>query len=240
VRDDPNKPDPIITYYFQFTFSDGAKKIFTVNLQADTLAVIPPDLTESPPWTELSHCQCPNCPLDPAKYECCPIAVNLVDLIDFFKYSISFEQVHILITTKTRSYQKETALQEGVSALLGMYMVTSGCPIMDKLRPMLRAHIPFSTAQETTYRFLSMYLLAQYFLHRRNKKPDWDLVELKKLFLDIQTVNQYFWKRFISMKVEDASLNALVLLDNLAQYAAFSLDIDQFTETELLFKAYFD
>lgn len=240
MSDNPQKKKTI-SYDFEFLFEDGLKKTFTVNLESVTLDIITsPPTDDAPDWTRLTHCQCPNCPLDPALHLYCPIAINLVDLVDFFKHSLSYEKTDLRIKTERRTSEKQTSLQEGVSSLMGMYMVTSGCPIMDKLRPMLRAHIPFSTAQETQYRQLSMYLLAQYFLYKKGKTPDWDMEKLKLLFQDIQVVNQNFWKRFASAQIEDASLNALVLLDSQAQYVAFSIDVDLLTETEALFQAYFD
>jgi len=111
---------------------------------------------------------------------------------------------------------------------------------MDKLKPMVRTHLPFATMKETFYRLLSTYVLAQYFLHRQGKKPDLELADLKKLFLDIQQVNKSFWGRLAPISVSDASLNALVRLDNSAQYTAFSLDEDSLSEIALLFDAYFD
>ena len=234
-----DNPQELITYHYHFSFADRTEKTFTIHLDAQTLDLLPPAHNSLPPWTALSHHQCPNCPLQPADHPHCPIAVNLTDVVDSFRDATSYQQVHLFIHSQSRSYQKDTSLQEGLSALLGIYMVSSGCPIMDRLRPMLRAHIPFSTAQETTYRFLSMYMLAQYFLYRRGKKPDMGLDKLKTLFHDIRLVNKHFWKRFASMKMKDASLNALVVLDNLAQYASFSLDLDMLSETELLFRAYF-
>jgi len=234
-----DSPKEIITYHYHFVFAGGREKTFAIHLDAQTLDLLPPEHNALPPWTALSHHQCPNCPLRLPDHPHCPIAVNLTGVIDAFRDATSYQKVHLFIHTQSRSYQKDTSLQEGLSALLGIYMVSSGCPILDRLRPMLRAHIPFSTPAETTYRFLSMYMLAQYFLYRRGKKPDLELKELKTLFHNVRVVNKHFWQRFASMHIKDASLNALVVLDNLAQYASFSLDLDMLSETELLFRAYF-
>ncbi len=233
----------LITYNFQFTFLDGdeANQTHTFSTQLDTQsleAVIPPRKTY-PVWTKLEYSQCPNCPLNPADHPQCPSAVSLIPLIDFVKDAISYRKIRIAVESESRTYYKDTTMQEAVSSLLGMLMVTAGCPVMDKLRPMLRSHLPFANASETAYRFLSMYMLAQYFLHKRGKTPDFELDGLRTLFLDVQTVNRYFWQRFAAARVEDASPNALVILDNLAQYAAFSLDMDELEETEALFRAYF-
>tara|TARA_B100000686_G_scaffold86198_1_gene93073 strand:- start:90 stop:251 length:162 start_codon:yes stop_codon:yes gene_type:complete len=47
--------------------------------------------------------------------------------------------------TDERCYVEHTTMTEAVSSLLGIYMVTSGCPVMDKLRPMVRFHLPLAT-----------------------------------------------------------------------------------------------
>ena len=75
-----------------------------------------------------------------------------MDIIHSFKDSISYEEVEVFITTKARTYMKRTTLQKGLSSLLGIYMVTSGCPTMEKLKPMVRYHLPFATEEETKYR----------------------------------------------------------------------------------------
>jgi len=48
-------------------------------------------------------------------------------------------------------------------------------PIFEKLKPMVRFHLPFASIEETKYRAISMYLLAQYFLYQQGSQPDWDL-----------------------------------------------------------------
>ena len=119
-------------------------------------------------------------------------------------------------------------------------MVTSGCPIMEKLKPMVRYHLPFATLRETQYRVMSMYLLAQYFLYKRGMEPDWDLTNLVKIYDDIRIVNKNFSQRLAHIKVEDATLNALVKLDMFAQHISFSIDRNVLDEMECLFNAYFE
>jgi hypothetical protein len=204
------------------------------------LQQIQPPRTEHPAWTELGYYQCPNCPLKPETHPHCPAASSLTEIIEYFSRSQSIEQVHVRIACAEREYAKTCSLQEAVSALIGLHMVTSGCPVMAKLRPMGRFHLPFSTLEETRYRALSMYLLAQYFLARRGKKPDWDLKRLVELYGEILTVNSHFFQRLAKSNVEDASLNAIVRLDAFAGTIAFTVDEQILGELEHLFHAYFD
>jgi Domain of unknown function (DUF6901) len=51
-----------------------------------------------------------------------------------------------------RSYFKKTTMQKGIVSLLGILLVSSGCPVMAKLRPMVRFHLPFASMLATTFR----------------------------------------------------------------------------------------
>ncbi|MFC1621473.1 DUF6901 family protein [Candidatus Omnitrophota bacterium] len=232
------KPDSIITYSYKFKFDNGAEKEFDVNLDSKTLDLIQLSQETYPDWTELKCSKCPNCTLDEQKHKFCPAAVALVDLVSFFKKSISYDEVNVSVDAGGRKYVNRVSLQKGLSSLMGIYMATSGCPIMEKLKPMVRHHLPFATSYETRYRMISMYLLAQYFLYKQNKTPDWELKNLVKIYEEIIVVNKNFFKRLSDIKVEDASLNALVSLDSFAHSVSFSVDQDALQEIELLFKAY--
>ncbi len=235
--DDVNK---IITFNYKFNFGSGLEKEFSVKLDNKTLNLIQTKRESYPKWTELKYLKCPNCSLSDAHHAFCPVAVNLVDLVDFFQAGISYEEVDLLIDTEERGYIKHTTLQQGISSIIGIYMVTSGCPVMELLKPMVRSHLPFATVRETQYRVISMYLLAQYFLHKRGKEPDWQLRNLVKIYDDIRIVNKSFFQRLAHIKIKDATLNALVKLDMSAQHVSFSIDRNVLDEMEYLFNAYFE
>lgn len=61
--------------------------------------------------------------------------------------------------TEERTYSKDTLLQQGLASLLGIVMTTSGCPVLEPLKPMVRFHLPFATLTETVYRMVSMCLV---------------------------------------------------------------------------------
>jgi hypothetical protein len=200
--------------------------------------MIPKTRESYPDWTKLSHSQCPNCPLNEKTSPRCPIAANLVDLIGFFKESISYDKVKVEVTTPARTYSKETSLAEGISSVIGIYMVTSGCPIMDKLKPMVRTHLPFASWEETLYRMITVYLLAQYFLYRAGKKPDWPLKNIGKISEQINIVNQAFCGRLQETHLRDATLNAVVQLDCFANLTASFVAEDRIDEMKPFFDAY--
>ena len=153
------KSDHTIIYQYTFLLDSGIEKAFDLHLDHKTLGMVPIERKSYPHWTRLACCKCPNCPLNEEEHPNCPIAVNILDLMDFFNDVASFEEVDVRITTDERSYMKRTTMSEAISSLLGIYMVTSGCPVMDKLRPMVRFHLPLATAAETTFRALAMYLI---------------------------------------------------------------------------------
>ncbi|PYK02095.1 MAG: hypothetical protein DME23_02610 [Verrucomicrobia bacterium] len=232
--------DETVTIEYQFRLRSGVERTFTVRLKKPTLEIISVRQTVLPEWTKLTHHQCSNCPLDPEQHPRCPIAANLMDVIEAFRDCLSTEEADITIRSESREYHKRSPVQYGVGSLMGLYMVVSGCPIMDKLRPMVYTHLPFATVEDTMFRAVSMYLLAQYFLSQRGKTPDWKLEKLVRIYEDISVVNQSFAKRLLSINPKDASLNGLVGLDCFATATAFSIVQDSLHEIEPLFRAYLE
>jgi len=232
--------DKLIVIQYRFLFAGDLERRFDVKLDKETLNLIQTLKTSYPKWCKLSFHKCPNCSLDPDHHVFCPAAASIDDLVVFFRDAISYDEVSLIVQTAERKYMKHTSLQQGISSLLGLYMVTSGCSIMEKLKPMVRYHLPFSTMRETQYRVMSMYLLAQYFLHRRGKKTDWELKNLAEAYEDIQIVNISLSKRLSHIKMKDAVANALVKLDMFAKNISTLINKDALDEMECLFKAYYD
>jgi len=231
-----SKEDVVIEY--RFSLARKGDKLFIVRLRKpDLQLVLNPDAYH-PPWTRLEHCQCPNCPLKPTEHPHCPAAVAMADLVDSFKECFSTENAQIVVGVESREYRKKASVQYGVSALMGLLMTTSGCPVMEKLRPMVHVHLPFATIEETMYRAVSMYLLAQYYRQQKGQQPDWELEHLLEIFEDVAQVNRAFSRRLVSINPKDASLNALANLDCFAMATSFSITRDNLKELEPLFHAY--
>ena len=227
-----------LDFNYKFTLKNGSVREINLQLNARTLSMIPKPKEALPEWTKLSRHQCPNCPLKEADSPHCPVAANLVDLIGAFHGDISYERAVVEVTTPERKYTKETTMAEGISSLIGIFMATSGCPVLDKLKPMARTHLPFSTWEETLYRTLSAYLLAQYFLAQQGKEADWSMRSLQKIADDINQVNAAFCERLRSTRMEDAALNAVVQLDCFANLTASFMNRDRIKELQPLFAAY--
>jgi hypothetical protein len=226
----------IRTIRYRFKFAENNEQIFTIRLDGQTLALLDKPQRSYPEWTKLKYQKCVNCPLSEAQHEYCPIAQKLVGTADFFCKPLPFKEVDLSVETPERTFSKRTDLKSAAVSLIGIYMATSGCPIMDPLRPMVRHHLPLATTPETTYRHLSNYLIAQYLLARQSKSPDWALKDLGKIYDAIKTVNTYFRERLLKISSEDYALSAILSLDASAYYINLSLIGDTFYTIETLFE----
>ncbi|MBI4690938.1 MAG: hypothetical protein HY754_11860, partial [Nitrospirae bacterium] len=221
-----------------FRFENNEDKIFNIILDKQTLSLIAEKRSDPPLWSILGHNKCENCSLDEGANKYCPIALNLADIADEFKNFFSYENVTVTVTTEDRTYSKETTIQQGLSALIGIVMTTSGCPVMERLKPMVRFHLPFATLTETIFRTVSMYLMAQYFLNRDGKTADWGLTGLDNIYSEVGLVNRDFAHRLTDAAKRDANANALVNLDCIASMVPLAAE-ETLGEIRSYFSAYF-
>ena len=102
---------------------------------------------------------------------------------------------------------------KGLSPLLGIIMTTSGCPVMEPLKPMVRFHLPFASLDETAFRMVALYLVAQLLCDHAGKKPEWRLEGLADIYAEVKKVNKDFGHRMIAAARSDANVHALVNLN---------------------------
>ena len=155
--------------------------------------------------------------------------------METFRASVSYDKVHVMVETEQRDYEKEVPLQKALSGLVGLLMVSSGCPIMKKLRPLIRYHLPFANLHETQFRIISMYLMAQYLASCKGKTPDWALKGLAQIYQDIAEVNQSFISRLLTVVKGDAGPNAMVILSAFTDAITFTIDGKMLGELEAIF-----
>ncbi len=200
-----------ITY--EFKFGNGAAKTFDCVLDRETLSLITEHDPDTPAWALLEYNQCAVCPLDKARSPYCPIAANLSGVARAFRDCSPDEKVAVSVRVKERVYFKVVSIQEGLSPLLGIIMATSGCPVMEPLKPMTRFHLPFASLDETVFRMISMYLVAQLIRSQAGKKPEWQLKGLADIYEEVKKVNKDFGKRMTTAARSDANVHALVNLN---------------------------
>jgi hypothetical protein len=228
----------LLTIRYAYAFEDGTRREFEARIDENTMSLISPERTELPAWTELSCCRCPNCPLDAAAHTRCPSAVALIDVVDFCKDRISHEKVHAAVETSNRSFAQTTSLHRALSSLIGIFMATGGCPVMERLKPMARFHLPFADEDETMFRAMSAYLLGQYFIMKKGGSPDWNMENLVGMYDEIKAVNRSFCDRLRTISTKDSNVNAVIGLDCFADVVIFSISQRFMEQLDELYQAY--
>lgn len=203
-----------IEIIYSFLFKDGSKKDFKINLDRETLGIVPREDHLCPPvWTRLERNRCSLCPIDERTHVYCPIARNLSGISKEFGDRYAHDAVTVTVLTEERTYSKETTIQEGLGGIIGIIMATSGCPVMEYLKPMARFHLPFASLTETIFRITSVYLISQLFVKKKGGEPDWNLDEIGQMYSQIGQLNRDFARRLSEAAKKDANVNALVNLD---------------------------
>ncbi len=227
------------TITYRFSFDDGRENCFNVRLHPRTLQIVDAPEEPLPDWTRLEFHRCGNCPLSPDQHPRCPIAARIVGLVEGFRDARSFDPVAVTVETPHRAFLHQTSVQKGLSSLLGIYMVSSGCPVMNTLRPMVEFHLPFASVAETTYRTIGMYVMAQFFRQRRGGEPDFALDKLPALLDEVRQVDEGFCRRIGALGVEDASLNALVILSTFGEAVAYTVVKQDLERWERVFRDHY-
>jgi hypothetical protein len=213
-----------LAFEYVYTFKKGLVKKFLISLDRDSLALQRERRPDPPLWALLNHKRCENCPLHVHEHVYCPVALNFVDIAEQFRDMVSHEEVVVTVTSEERTYTRETTVQQGLSPLIGIIMTTSGCPVLDHLKPMVRFHLPFASLDETVFRMVSMYLLVQYYRHQDGKRAEWRLDGLTRVYAEVGIVNRDFANRLRDAAKKDANLNALVNLDCFASMVPLIAD----------------
>lgn len=202
---------------YHFEFENKRNLDFAVELDSETLDPVSPLPETLPSWTALKNHQCENCPLQVETHPHCPLSARIVNIIDGFGEITSFDDVVVTVETPERTITKKTTAQNGASALLGLVMATSGCPLTSFFKPMAAYHLPLASADETVYRAASMYLLAQYYVKQRGGVADLNLDGLREIYENIEILNKDMANRVKAAIRNDAAVNAIVILDFFAK-----------------------
>jgi len=222
------------TIDYVFKFGDGQEHRFSTELDAATLAIVPKANDPMPDWTLLSFQQCAGCPLTSATHPRCPVAANLTEIAEFFKTYVSYEEVDVTVVTEQRTYSKHTSVEEGLASLLEIYLVGSGCPVMDKMRPVIDNHLPFATPQEATWQHLTAYLTAQYLLAKKDIPGDVKADALPAILNELKDTSTAFMQRLKAMEKKDALRNSMVVLTNLITMAGRAIVANRFQRIEAI------
>lgn len=237
-----SKETPPFRIDYTFRWQDGTQSCVKIALDPVTLRFLDPPRTRGSAWTRLKSNQCSHCPLREIDHPLCPVAWRIEEVLPIFTARFSYEPVDVTVETAARTYSHRTTVEVGFSSLLGILMASSGCPSMARLRPLVRYHLPFATADESIYRVIAWYLMEHYLKvhHAKNEEAsaatarkdgatenwDWNLKRLVEDYADIREVNQKMAARLQTSEQKDAGKNAVVRLDNFAHLLTFSVGLD--------------
>jgi hypothetical protein len=198
---------------YRFVLPDGRRESFDLFFDPQDFRLLNPHPPELPFWAALGCKQCENCPLKADTHPHCPVAVQLVGVIERLEQLVSYDQVRIDVQTAERTVTHETTAQQALSSLLGLIIATSGCPRTEFLRPMARFHLPLASEMETLYRSVTMYALAQLLKASAGATPDTQLDGLKHAYAELHRVNRGLARRIGAATGGDPARNAVALLD---------------------------
>jgi hypothetical protein len=228
----------VIKIRYCFDLNENWSEVFDLELDAKTLELSNRPGQDLPEWTRLEVHQCSHCPFTVDSTPHCPVAVCLSQVIGRFANVISHDRIHLEVITDERTVTQETTAQKGISSLIGLLTVASGCPHTGYFKPMARFHLPLASEKETFYRATGMYLLAQYYLRRENKSSELGLDGLKHLYGSLHQLNTMIAKRIRIATNKDSSVNAVILLDMISNLVPLIMD-EQLEKLRHLFDSYF-
>ncbi len=229
--------EPLV-FTYQFIFEDQTSETFTLRLDPQSFELIDNLPDPLPSWAELTFHQCPHCPLDYQIHPFCPVVAHLATTVTRFSHILPYEKAHLNVMLDNRTISEDTSIQAAVGSFMGIVMAGSGCPHTAYFKPMARFHVPLATPEETIYRSVSMYLMAQYFLHKDGHPIDCDLNGLTRIYENIHVVNVSLAERFLAASKRDSSIDAVVQLDIYAMTFLGILD-EPLEELRPLFEAFF-
>jgi hypothetical protein len=197
---------------YLFRLESGVEHRFEVEFDR------PPAGGDLPAWTRLEADKCPHCPLANAPGAHCPAAADLVPLVQRFSALSSIDRIDVLVKTPQYEARKRTDTQTALSALMGLILATSACPILGRMRPLAQTHMPFATPTERVYRIVSMHLLGCFL-----RGEPVGLSGLDGFFSDIDRLNRAFAGRLNHAVQRDAGINALLALHARSMVASLSI-----------------
>ncbi len=222
---------------YRFRLGDGRALEFQLHIEPHTMEIIDAAPDSVPAWCALEFHQCPNCPLTPADHPLCPAALKLIPVVERCAGLNAYSDARIEVITPERTTVALRPLQKGLSSLVGLIMATSGCPRTACLKPMARFHLPLASDDETLYRAASMYMLAQYFVHKDDTPVDLALTGLAEIYQQLQAVNTAMGQRLRAAVGTAAATHAIMSLDLLSHILPFDIKTS-LTRLRPLFAAY--
>ena len=223
---------------------EGEQVHFKVTLDPFSDTYIYDDPDSAPEWTYLENHKCSHCPLSNLDHKLCPLAERVVPFVEKLGHLKSIDEMQVDVIQFNRTKHMVAPVQDILSSLLGLFIATSDCPHTHFLRPMAYFHLPLADEDETLYRVLSMYRLAQFFKKAKTGKAYAGFGKLEYLYEQMVEVNHKLSERMraglsANEARQDGTMNAISLLDALSQYVPASIE-DAVDQLEPIFVGYWD
>jgi hypothetical protein len=170
----------------------------------------------------------------------CPAAVGLAPIVAAFHDTWSCETVEIAVATPSRLVTKQAGLQDALSGVVGLTLVTSGCPILMPLRPLALTAMPFCELHEMFAHIATLYAFGQMRRHQRGLPADCTFTGLTALAADVAAVYQGLLDRLEEVSHKDAVRNALLQQHCYMQYISPATLAERLARLDPLFSAYWE
>jgi hypothetical protein len=230
------EPKPAIIKY-DFKFENGYNRQLTFKLHPLTLTLMQEINTTPPPWTKLSFHQCSCCSLNEKITPCCPVALNLMVLVENFKDNVSTDLCQVQCQTAERKISKQLPIQDALAPVFFLSMIASDCPVTSLLKPLALYHVPFMPTEEMILRVSSLFLLGQYFRCREKDMPDISFKDFNKSYEYFLEVYQKILSRIQKLTPKDAYSNAMVILNSMAQILSLEIK-DNLDDIKYMFSSW--
>lgn len=212
-------------------------EVFDFSLDPDTFELLDKPSKPPPEWARLEHKQCAHCPLKPDKHPYCPVALQLVDVVERFDDSSSIDEVEMEIVTEERRVIQKTVLQRAIASMLELSLPACGCPKTEAMRPLARFHLPLASEEENVFRVTSMYLLGQYFRTTASHGGRIEFRGLVDLYAELGVLHKAVASRLQTATRSDSVKNAITLLDMYSTLVPLLIE-DELAEMRGFFKAF--
>jgi len=198
---------------YRLMFQDQTEKSYELHLHADSLAPIGWTPNKPPEWAALDHHKCSNCPLNSAEHAYCPASLSLAPLVESSNDMDLLDTVKLVVRTNDRAVAVSATVQKALGSFIGLLMATSDCPRAAPFRPLARFHLPLATEEETVYRAVTSYAMAQFILRQEGMESSADLEGLYDIYRELEVVNTALASRLKTAGLEGAISKSLMEWD---------------------------
>jgi hypothetical protein len=147
-------------YYFEFPDRQSDFH-YSLKDRPENSMHAPENAPDPPAWTRLDCHRCAHCPLSEQGTAYCPAALDMVEIVEKFAESNSYDRVTLFIARGIQKHSTVTDLQTALAYLFPFVLLKSACPFAPLLRPLEKFIKPFPDLDDTIFYLLSFELVKQ-------------------------------------------------------------------------------